>query len=174
MIERCLLADGAHIYHPELCNLYDCAIGAGSTVGPFVEIQRGVTVGNDCKVSSHAFLCTGVILGDRVFVGHGVMTTNDLFPGVLSEAPYLATVVEDDVKIGSGATILPVRVGRGAIIGAGAVVTKDVPPYCVVVGNPARVMWSFDTLAQRDAYVARKCNDLYTGARRKPVYAAGG
>jgi UDP-2-acetamido-3-amino-2,3-dideoxy-glucuronate N-acetyltransferase len=130
-------------------NLYGCRIGNGTHVGPFVEIQQGVVVGERCKIQSHAFLCTGVKLADEVFVGHGVIFINDKFPrattseGLLQtqeDWPLLETVVERRATIGSGAAVLGgVRIGEGALVGAGAVVTHDVPPGETVVGNPARV-----------------------------------
>lgn len=138
--DDCTLGQGVMIYFPSLVNLYGCRLGDGVTVGPFVEIQRGVTVGAGSKIESHSFLCTGVSIGERVFVGHGVMTTNDLYPFVAGLHQQMETVIEDDASIGSGATLLPVRIGRGAIVGAGAVVTRDVPPGVVVVGCPARVV----------------------------------
>ncbi len=129
-------------------NLYGCRIGSRSRIGTFVEIQRGAVVGVDCKIQSHSFICDGVTIGDRVFVGHGVMFTNDLRPRATNEAGELqdeadwelvATVVEDGASIGSGATILAgVRIGAGATVGAGAVVTRDVTPGATVVGNPAQ------------------------------------
>jgi UDP-2-acetamido-3-amino-2,3-dideoxy-glucuronate N-acetyltransferase len=130
-------------------NLYGCRIGNGTHVGPFVEIQQGVVVGERCKIQSHAFLCTGVKLADEVFVGHGVIFINDKFPrattseGLLQtqeDWPLLETVVERRATIGSGAAVLGgVRIGEGALVGAGAVVTHDVRPGETVVGNPARV-----------------------------------
>jgi acetyltransferase-like isoleucine patch superfamily enzyme len=129
-------------------NLYGCAIGDGSRVGPFVEIQRGVTVGARCKIQSHTFLCTGVELEDGVFVGHGVMFINDKHPRATNGAGELArdgdwelapTTVERGASIGSGAVVLGgVRIGAGALVGAGAVVTRDVSPGATVVGSPAR------------------------------------
>lgn len=131
-------------------NLYGCTIGDESAVGPFVEIQRDVVVGRRCKISSHSFLCTGVTIGDEVFVGHGVMFTNDLLPRATSNSGELAgaddwelveTVVERRASIGSGATIVAgIIIGEGALVAAGAVVTRDVPPGATVVGVPARVM----------------------------------
>jgi acetyltransferase-like isoleucine patch superfamily enzyme len=131
-------------------NLYGCAIGDGSQIGTFVEIQRGARVGAACKIQSHTFICDGVTIGDRVFIGHGVMLTNDKRPmaatatGALqSEADWtlLPTTVEDGASIGSGAVILGgVTIGRGATVGAGAVVTRDVPPASTVAGVPARLM----------------------------------
>ena len=136
------------VVHP-FTNLYGCTIGADTRIGPFVEIQRGVVVGALCKIQSHSFLCEGVAIGYRVFVGHGVMFTNDRFPrattdaGVLQGADdweLLPTVVESGASIGSGAVILGgITIGASAIVGAGAVVTHDVPPGETVSGVPARV-----------------------------------
>ena len=129
-------------------NLYGCRIGDGTRIGPFVEIQRGAVVGRRCKVQSHAFICDGVEIQDGVFVGHGVVFINDRFPAATTAAGALKredewtlerTVVEDGAAIGSGAVILGgVRVGARALVGAGAVITRDVPPCAVVVGSPAR------------------------------------
>jgi UDP-2-acetamido-3-amino-2,3-dideoxy-glucuronate N-acetyltransferase len=129
-------------------NLYGCRIGPRTRIGTFVEVQRGVEIGAACKIQSHTFVCDGVRIEDEVFVGHGVTFVNDKFPrattgsGALqTEADWelLDTVVERRASIGSGATILGgVRIGRDAIIGAGAVVTRDVEPETTVVGNPAR------------------------------------
>ncbi len=148
-ITDCNLAKDVRIPCPELVNLYGCQIGAESIVGPFVEIQRGCVVGARSKVCSHAFLCEGVTLEDAVFVGHGVMFTNDLLPastnpdGTLKAANdwlLSPTLVKRGASIGSNATILcGITIGEGALIGAGAVVTQDVPSYAIVVGVPARV-----------------------------------
>lgn len=147
---------------PDLTNLFDCSIGDYSFVGPFVEIQRGVTIGKFAKIESHTFICEGVTIGDRAFVGHGVMFTNDLFPGIDAAPVQLyQTIVGDDVVIGSGATILPCRIGQGAVIGAGSVVTRDVEPWTVVVGNPAREINEFTThtLQERNAFFATAKRD---------------
>ena len=120
-------------------NLYGCEIGDNTRVGPFVEIQRGARIGANCKIQSHAFICTGVEIGDEVFVGHGVLFINDKYPTVSGEWELLQTVVERGASLGSGAIILGgIRIGREAIVGAGAVVTRDVEPGQTVVGNPAR------------------------------------
>lgn len=142
------LGQGVRIFG--FVNLYGCEIGDESKIGTFVEIQKGSRIGRRCKVSSHTFICEGVTLEDEVFVGHGVMFTNDKYPrattesgGLQTEADWqcLPTLVQRRASIGSGATILcGVTIGEGAVVGAGAVVTKDVPPATVVVGNPARIL----------------------------------
>jgi UDP-2-acetamido-3-amino-2,3-dideoxy-glucuronate N-acetyltransferase len=131
-------------------NLYGCALGDETRVGAFVEIQRGVTVGARCKISSHSFLCTGVELEDEVFVGHAVVFINDKTPRATTDEgelqtgedwELLPTVVERRASLGSGVVVLGgVRIGAGAMIGAGAVVTRDVAPAEIVVGNPSRVL----------------------------------
>jgi UDP-2-acetamido-3-amino-2,3-dideoxy-glucuronate N-acetyltransferase len=144
------LTKGAIISHPDLVNIYGCSIGAHTTVGPFVEIQRNVTIGALCKISSHSFICEGVVIENEVFIGHGVMFTNDLDPrstnghGTLkspSDWVCLPIRVCSGASIGSNATILAgVTVGSGALVAAGAVVTKDVAPFTVVGGVPARTL----------------------------------
>lgn len=142
------VGQGVRIF--DFVNAYECSIGDGSKVGAFVEIQRGATIGANCKISSHTFICEGVHIGDGVFVGHNVSFINDMYPravnpdGSLQTADdwkVVETIVEDGASIGTGSTILGgIRIGKGAMIGAGSVVTKDVPPQAIVAGNPARIL----------------------------------
>lgn len=144
------LAPDVQIYHPDLVNLYGCTIGHLTRIGAFVEIQKNASVGARCKISSHSFICEGVTIEDEVFVGHGVMFTNDLYPRAVTDEGSLQTesdwsVVETRVKrrasIGSNACVLAgVTIGEQALIGAGAVVTSDVADYAIVAGVPARVI----------------------------------
>jgi UDP-2-acetamido-3-amino-2,3-dideoxy-glucuronate N-acetyltransferase len=149
-----ILGEGVVIHHPDLVNLYGCRIGDATRIGSFVEIQRGAVVGRSCKVSSHSFICDGVTIDDGVFIGHGVMFTNDRFPRALAPDGRLQTEadwhcepthVAKGASIGSHATILPgVCIGEGALVGAGAVVTKDVPAFAIVAGVPARIVGHVD------------------------------
>jgi UDP-2-acetamido-3-amino-2,3-dideoxy-glucuronate N-acetyltransferase len=141
---------GANVVVQSFTNLYGCRIGDNTRIGPFVEIQRGVVIGPSCKIQSHAFICTGVEIGDEVFVGHGVLFINDMIPrattadgSLKTDADWelLPTIVERRAGLGSGAVILGgIRIGEDALVGAGAVVTRDVEPRTTVAGSPARVL----------------------------------
>lgn len=134
----------------QFVNLYGCEIGDESKLGTFVEVQKNAKIGKRCKISSHSFICEGVTIEDNVFIGHGVMFTNDIYPrstaadgGLQTEKDWVVepTLVKKGASIGSNATILArVTIGENAIVGAGAVVTKDVPPNTIVAGNPAKVL----------------------------------
>jgi UDP-2-acetamido-3-amino-2,3-dideoxy-glucuronate N-acetyltransferase len=150
----CLIAPdvklGRDVIIHNFVNLYGCEIGDASRIGSFVEIQKGASIGRNCKVSSHSFICEGVHIEDEVFIGHGVNFINDKYPRATTPGGALQTdadwtVINTTVKrgasVGSGATILSgVTIGERAIVGAGAVVTKDVEPNATVAGNPARVI----------------------------------
>jgi acetyltransferase-like isoleucine patch superfamily enzyme len=139
-------------------NLYGCTIGDESKIGAFVEIQKGAMIGKRVKISSHTFICEGVTIEDYVFIGHGVMFINDRYPrsanpdgSIQTEADWdcTPTLIKRGASIGSNATILcGVTIGEGAIVGAGSVVTKDVPPNAVAAGNPARILRKLDMVKE--------------------------
>jgi acetyltransferase-like isoleucine patch superfamily enzyme len=148
--ESVKLGKDVNIFHPSLVNLYGCTIGDETKVGTFVEIQKNAVIGSRCKISSHTFICEGVVIDDEVFVGHGVMFINDRRPRATNEDGSLqdaadwkveTTRVKRRASIGTNATIVSgVTIGEGAMVGARAVVNKDVPDFALVVGVPARVI----------------------------------
>lgn len=141
---------GANVRLAQFINLYGCQIGDETKIGAFVEIQKGAVIGKCCKISSHSFVCEGVVIEDNVFIGHGVTFTNDIYPRATrsdgqpqTEADWKVeqTIVRKGASVGSGATILcNLTIGENAIVGAGSVVTKSVPANAVVIGSPARVL----------------------------------
>jgi acetyltransferase-like isoleucine patch superfamily enzyme len=150
---RCISKDvklGKGVWVGQFVNLYGCTVGDETRIGPFVEIQRGVLVGEKCKIQSHSFICEGVTIGDEVFVGHGVMFNNDRYPEATNKEGQLKgtndwvlekTLVKKRASIGTGAVIVSgIIIGEGAMVGAGSVVTKNVADGTLVVGNPARVL----------------------------------
>lgn len=138
MVKNSKIGSGTKIW--EFANLYGCEIGENCMIGSYVEIQPEVKVGNNVRIQSHSFLCSKVTVEDNVFIGHGVMTINDLHPPSGDPSKWKPTTIKKGAVIGSNATLLPVVIGENAFVGAGAVVTKDVPDNCLVVGNPARVV----------------------------------
>lgn len=145
---------GKDVKLTKFINLYGCVIGDNTKIGAFVEVQKNASIGRNCKISSHTFICEGVTIEDDVYIGHSVTFINDLYPratashgGLQTEADWavVPTVVKKGASIGSGATILcNVTIGENAIVGAGSVVTRDVPPGAIVAGNPARLLRYLD------------------------------
>jgi acetyltransferase-like isoleucine patch superfamily enzyme len=163
MSEYCAIAPdvklGRGVKLSRFINLYGCAVGDETKIGAFVEVQKSATIGKRCKISSHTFICEGVTIEDNVFVGHGVTFTNDTYPRATTTQGELQTnedwkvgmtVVKQGASIGSGSTILSnLVIGENALVGAGSVVTKDVPANAVVIGNPARLLRFINATAEK-------------------------
>jgi acetyltransferase-like isoleucine patch superfamily enzyme len=139
----CNVSFGDNCTVVEPVNIYDCSVGDNSFIGPFVEVQKGVKIGSNTKVQSHTFVCELVTIGDNCFIGHGVMFVNDLFekggPACGDQSRWKGTLIHNNVSIGSNCTILPVEICEGTVIGAGAVVTKDIKIKGIYAGNPAKL-----------------------------------
>ncbi len=161
MNEYCSIAPdvklGKGVKLSKFINLYGCEIGDDTKIGAFVEIQKNASVGRQCKISSHTFICEGVTIEDNVFIGHGVMFINDIYPRATAngqlqtEADWKVerTVIKSGASIGTGATILAnVTIGENAIVGAGSVVTKNVPANCIVAGNPAKIFRKIESAVE--------------------------
>ena len=161
MNEYCSIAPdvklGKGVKLSKFINLYGCEIGDDTKIGAFVEIQKNASVGRQCKISSHTFVCEGVTIEDNVFIGHGVMFINDIYPRATAngqlqtEADWRVerTIIKNGASIGTGATILAnVTIGENAIVGAGSVVTKNVPANCIVAGNPAKVLRKIESAVE--------------------------
>jgi len=156
---------GKNVKIYDFVNLYGCEIGDNTKLGTFVEIQKGVKIGANCKISSHTFVCEGVTIEDNVFVGHNVTFINDLYPRATTgdgamqtdeDWVCVPTLVKKDASVGSSATVLcGVTIGEGAVVGAGSVVTKDVEPYTIVAGNPARFLRRLEPPGNLDGNPAR-------------------
>mgnify|MGYP003969723865 CR=1 FL=1 len=138
IVKNCNIGEGTKIWN--FTNVYGCQIGENCMIGTYVEIQNDVKIGNNVRIQSHSFLCSLVTIENDVFIGHGVMTINDIYSPSGDPTKWKPTLIKKGASIGSNATLFPVTIGENAIVGAGAVVTKDVPDNCTVVGNPANII----------------------------------
>lgn len=142
IVKAAKVGEGTKIW--EFANIYGCVIGRNCNIGSYVEIQSDVSIGNNVVVSSHSFICSLVTIEDDVFIGHGVMTINDVHPPSFrrtgTKDNWKRTAIKKGAVIGSNATLFPVLIGKNAVVGAGAVVTEDVPDNCTAIGNPARIV----------------------------------
>jgi len=151
------LGRNVRIFAPELVNIFGCEIGDDTFIGPFVEITRGVRIGKNCKIESHSFICDSVVIEDDVFIGHGAMFTNDLYPKVNRRVVYRKSIVGRGASIGSNATILGgVEIGQNAVVGAGSVVTTNVPACAIAAGNPAKVLRQFEDVTSLLKYMTER------------------
>lgn len=151
------LGSNVRIFNPDLVNIFGCEIGDDTFVGPFVEITRGVIIGKKCLIESHSLICDGVTLEDNVFIGRGVMFANDAYPTTERHVVYRKTLVKKGASIGSNATIMGgINIGEYAIVGGGAVVTKDVPAFSIVAGNPAKVLKQFRKQEEIYKYITQR------------------
>jgi UDP-2-acetamido-3-amino-2,3-dideoxy-glucuronate N-acetyltransferase len=152
-----ILGNNVKIFDEKLVNIFGCDIGDNSFIGPFVEITRGVKIGVNCIIQSHSFICTGVTIEDGVFIGHGVMFVNDLFPRTNRHVEYRNTLVKAGASLGTGSVIVGgVTLGKYCVVGAGAVVTKDVSDYSINAGNPACELRRFSDYEEMSAYMSVK------------------
>lgn len=139
-INNVKLGKNVNIPYPELVNLYGCEIGDNCLIGTFCEIQNDVVIGNDTRIESHTFICSKVRIGNNCFIAHGVMFINDRHPIHRNPEDWEGTIIDDRTIIGSNATILPCKIGKNVVVGAGSIVVKDIPSNMIVAGNPARII----------------------------------
>lgn len=160
-----ILGRGVRIFDTNLVNIFGCEIGDESFVGPFVEITRGVKIGKNCIIESHSFLCTGVTLEDEVFIGHGVVFANDLYPRPGQKVEFFLSLVKQGASIGSNATIVGATIGRYAVIGAGSVVTCNVEDFSIYAGNPARKLKQYENYEQMQGHMRSRQRIIAEGGQ---------